>query len=390
MQNLKNVLLIHTDGNTFNNPTLKCVVDLLLEKKVEVTIRYPQTIAPMPKVAGLKLLPFGILYRKIKNVIFNIICWEWLSRFSVWLEHITTYKNYDLIIGVDRRGLIEAYHLHHITHAPFVFFSFEIMFSCETSLRYKTAEILASKYVNHWFVQDELRAKHLEIENELNPATKTLIPLASSGKPEHPTRRLRDYLGIPPEKKVAITMGSISNWSMTPEIISTIDSWPDDWVLIIHDRYGRTELELKKLDCNLSNRLNSKVYISNQASDLVDEMSEVLAGVNVGLAFYKPVFTSPYTGNNLKYLGISSGKISTFLRHGVPIILNEIGTYSDFAKKHGFGMVIHDLKNIGTNLNQLVHPEKSQQAQKFYLEYLNFEIYQDIIWNKLQDAASAN
>lgn len=390
MQNLKNVLLIHTDGNTFNNPTLKCVVDLLLEKKVEVTIRYPKTIAPMPKNAGLKLLPFSILYRKIKNVIFNIICWEWLSRFSVWLEHITIYKNYDLIIGVDRRGLIEAYHLHHITHVPFVFFSFEIMFSCETSLRYKIAEILASKYVKHWFVQDELRAKHLEIENGLNPATKTLIPLASSGRPGHPSRRLRDYLGIPPEKKVAITMGSISNWSMTPEIISTIDSWPDDWVLIIHDRYGRTELELEKLGCNLSNTLNKKIFISHQASDLVDEMSDVLAGVYVGLAFYKPIFTSPYTGNNLKFLGISSGKISTFLRHGVPIILNEIGTYSDLAKTHDFGLVIHDLESIGTHLNQLAYPEKRQQAQEFYLKYLNFELYRDIIWNKLQNAANTN
>jgi len=388
MQTLKNVLLIHTDGNTFNNPTLKCVVDLLLEKKVSITIRYPKTIAPMPESTGLTLLPFSILYRKIKNFVFNLVCWNWLSRILVWFEYIFIYKNYDLIISVDRRGLIEAYHLHKITNTPFVFFSFEIMFSCETSPHYKAAEILASKYVKHWFVQDDLRAKHLEIENRLNPATKTLIPLASSGQPSLATQRLRDKLGIPLEKKVAITIGSISNWSMTPDIISTIESWPNDWVLILHHRYGRTEVELENLGCELSNILNKKIYISNLASDLVDDMSDVLAGVSVGLAFYKPIYTSPYTGNNLKYLGISSGKISTYLRHGVPIILNEIGAYSDLAKTYGFGIVINDLKNISENLDNLNHPMKSQQAKNFYLEHLNFEIYLDTIWNDLQKAAN--
>lgn len=387
MPNLKKILLIHTDGNTFNNPTLKCLVDLLLENKVEVTIRYPKTIAPMPNMAGLRLLPFCALYRKIKNIVFNIICWEWLSRFSVWLENMTIYKNYDLIIGVDRRGLIEAYHLHHLTDTPFVFFSFEIMFSAETSLRYKAAEIAASRHVKHWFVQDELRALHLEMENQLDPNTKTLIPLASSGQPMPPTHRLRDYLGIPHHKNVAITIGSISSWSMTPEIISTIDSWPDDWVLIIHDRYGRTEIELEKLGCNISNWINKKIYISNQSTDLVDDMSDVLAGVCVGLAFYKPVFTSPYTGNNLKYLGVSSGKISTFLRHGIPIILNEIGIYSDLAKKYEFGIVIDDFKKIETALNELANLQKGQQALNFYLEHLNFEIYKTTVWNAINNAA---
>lgn len=387
MQKLKNVLLIHTDGNTFNNPTLKCVVDLLLEKGVKVTIRYPHSIAPMPEIIGLTLLPFNIWYRKIKNVIFNIICWEWLSRFSVWLEHICLYKDYDLIIGVDRRGLIEAYHLHKISNTPFVFFSFEIMFSSETSSRYKAAEIFASRYVKHWFVQDELRAKHLEIENGLDSTTKTLIPLASSGHPSPETRRLRDYLGIPVEKKVAIAIGSISNWSMTPDIIATVHSWPEEWVLIIHDRYGRTELELEKIGCDPSS-LNDRVYISRLSPTSVDDMSDILAGVSVGLAFYKPVFTSPYTGNNMKYIGISSGKISTFLRHEIPIILNEIGMYSDFARKYGFGIVVDDVKKIGSSLDLLTHPTMRQNAKSFYLEYLNFEIYQDMVWEGFQQAVN--
>ena len=70
--------------------------------------------------------------------------------------------------------------------------------------------------------------------------------------------------------------------------------------------------------------------------------------------------------------------------------MNRTKPYSDLAKTHEFGLVINDLENIGTNLNRLVHPEKSQRAQKFYLEYLNFELYRDIIWSELQNTANTN
>ena len=45
---LKRVLIIHTDGNSFNNPSLKCIIDLLLEKGCEIDLRYPKSDAPMP------------------------------------------------------------------------------------------------------------------------------------------------------------------------------------------------------------------------------------------------------------------------------------------------------------------------------------------------------
>jgi hypothetical protein len=51
---LKNVLIIHTDGNSFNNPSLKCIMDLLLEQGCKIDLRYPKSFAPMPdtKVSG--------------------------------------------------------------------------------------------------------------------------------------------------------------------------------------------------------------------------------------------------------------------------------------------------------------------------------------------------
>lgn len=387
---MKQVLLIHPEGNTFNNPTLQSVVDLLLDKKVDLTIRYQLGLSPMPELTGVSLLPIGRIQQRIKDAIFNRLCWEWLAYLYVWLEQKFVYQKYNLIIGVDRQGLIEAGMLHQQVKTAFVFFSFEIMFASETSKRFKSIEKKMAQLVGHWFVQDEVRAFHLQKENNLNPAIQTLLPLASSGAAEKHSERLRDLLGVPINRKVAIAIGSISDWSMIREIVSSVYQWPEDWVLIIHDRYGQTEAELTKLGCNLNEVQKGRVFLSNHASMQVDNMSNVLAGVSAGLALYKPNYKGPYTGDNLKYLGLASGKISTYLRYGVPPVINNIGQYSYLANTHQFGLVAEDADGIGALLESLIDPAWSVRALSYYKEYLDFNNYRGIVWGKLCEVEMMN
>jgi hypothetical protein len=386
MSSLKRVLLIHTDGNTFNNPTLKCVVDLLLDHGVAVTIRYPASPAPMPQLPGITCLPFGRLYRAIKSLIFNRLCSKQLSWLSVWFERIFLYEKYDLVIGVDRQGLIESGLLFKMTGTPFVFFSFEIMFESETSAAFKSLERSAAQFVRQWFVQDELRARHLQRENSLDPATRSILPLASSGPGMADSVRLRDRLGVPLERKVAITMGSLSAWSMTREIISSVTAWPDDWVLVVHERYGQTTKTLEALGLDPGLIPEGKVYLSSHATTMVDGMGGILAGVSAGLAFYRPDYSGIYTGKNLEYLGLASGKISTFMRYGVPTVMNEVGLYSVLAREHGFGLVAKDAANIGTLLPLLADSSWGESARRFYDVHLDFANYRDSVWEKLLEA----
>lgn len=37
---MKRVLIIHPEGNSFNNPTMKAIIDLLLDNNFEITIRH--------------------------------------------------------------------------------------------------------------------------------------------------------------------------------------------------------------------------------------------------------------------------------------------------------------------------------------------------------------
>jgi hypothetical protein len=387
---MNRVLLIHPEGNSFNNPTLKCVIDLLLDEQVNVDVRYFKTFAPMPIQRGILLLPFGRIYRSIKNTIFNNSKFSFFAWVSIWLEWLFIYRKYELIIGVDREGLIEAAMLSRISSTPFVLFSFEIMFECETSHAYKTLERSAGKYVKYWFVQDTLRADHLQLENKLDPVKRVLIPLASTGKGMGSANRLRDRLGIPSNRYVVLAIGSLTAWSMAREILISVSSWPDDWVLIIHERYGRTAEALALIGVSVADLPKNKLYFSDQASVNVDCMDEIMAGVSVGLAFYSPNSNNPYTGNNLKYLGLASGKISTFLRYGIPVIMNDIGMYSTLAKENKFGVVVESPNCIGAMLPFLVEPAMRSAAYEFYKNNLDFLNYKECILAKFNKAASGD
>ena len=396
MKNIQKVLLIHPEGNVYNNPTLKCIIDLLLSRGVEITIRYSRVLSRVPflHVKGIiKPIGYGYFFHKIKNLIFYHLSSPYLAWLSVWIETRFIYETYDLVIGIDRLGLIEAAYLYQITGTPFIFFSFEIFFESETSSSFKSLERRAAKYVKWWFVQDELRAHHLQQENYLDPATCKLIPLASTGLGELSTNRLRDQLGIPTDKHVAILIGSVTSWSMAAEIVASTIDWPDDWVLILHDRYGKAKSSLEKLGVDLTTIPMNKVYLSHQSKLMVDDMGEILSGVSVGLAFYR-VFDSPTSrysvahGKNMRYLGLSSGKISTLLRYGVPVIINEIGLYADLARKHGFGLVCQAPTDISKLLPLCHTTSLSTKASSFYESYLDFRNYQDLFLTCLTNAIS--
>jgi hypothetical protein len=175
---------------------------------------------------------------------------------------------------------------------------------------------------------------------------------------------------------------------MTAEIVDSARSWSDNWVLIVHERYGDTGYRLKKLGVDLSSVPTGKVYVSNQSRLMIDDMGEILSGVSVGIAFYKPISNSLYCGKNLEYLGLASGKISTFLRYGIPVIMNQIGIYASLAIEHGFGFVSQEPKGIGKLLPLCTNSSLSSNARHFYESRLDFSNYKDSFWQDLTSTIS--
>jgi hypothetical protein len=301
------------------------------------------------------------------------------------IECLLVRSRYDLIIGIDRQGLIEASYWQRFTKTPYVFWSFEIMFSSETSLKFKELEVEASKNVSLWFVQDKLRRDKLITENNLDPHKCRIVPLASAGGAEPPKARLRDNLNIPQNKMVAIMIGSLDDWTMAGDIIATVPYWPTDWCLIIHHRYGKTWEFIDQLNPRLKRLVNKQIYISDHSVDFVDKMGVVLSGCSLGLAFYRPSYCDPYTGKNLEFLGMASGKIATFWRYGIPILVNNIGSYTELTEEENAGLVLRGelglMPKLLANTNFL---KMTMNAKRVYEKYLDFDLYKEKVWLDLR------
>lgn len=367
----KRVLIIHPEGNTFNNPTLGALVNTLLENGVKLSIRCDKSKAHKPVKDGLTWIVSGRFFRRLKNLFLNRLCLLWPVKLLVHAHSLInkTGLDCDFIIGVDREGLVEAAILSAKLKKPFCFFSFEIMFQEETSKRFKDIERICSKSISLYVVQDETRAHHLSRQNGLEGKKCILWPLASSGAPESAEFRLRDRLGIPSDKKVAISIGSLTKWSMAEEICRSAAQWNEEWVLILHDRYGQIPRFLEHPD--LKHLIGKKIYLSKFSSESVDQMANILAGIDVGLAFYKPDYNSRYTGLNLQYIGRASGKIATYLRYGVPVAMNDIGEMAKDCHKFGFGLVLEDPTALPNEFEKLDKAALSEKAAKYFNAHLD-------------------
>ena len=365
---MKKAIIIHPEGNTFNNPTLKCVVDLLRENNIDIVLRYNKSLASMPKMDGVGLFPYNRFEQKIRSLLFGDKPKKLFINIYYFFDSLRYAFGYDLIIGVDQKGLIESSAISSFINIPCVFFSFEIMFEAEVGKKIKEIERFFARNVRCWFVQDKVRQSCLIEENNLLKSNSTILPLASSGIGRFNDKRLRDDIeGIAIDKKVAIMIGSIADWTMAKDIINTLDLWPDEWVLLVHHRYGNTLKELLRLNINTS-LLGNKLFISDYVSEMVDDLGYILNGVSVGFSLYKPNLKNIYTGLNLQNLGMSSGKISSLLRYGVPVIINEIGLYSELVIKYGLGAVVKNPSNISNELQNIkVNEDKYKKcAQDFF------------------------
>jgi len=216
--------------------------------------------------------------------------------------------------------------------------SYEIFFRDETSASFKAPEIEACRDLAFAVCQDALRTGKLCQENGIDPGRVVQIPVAGRGfrAPIPKPRVLHDRFKLPPDTKVALYVGSFEQWTHAPFLLESTHHWPEDWVLVIHERYGTTpdaELHYRTLGNE------SRLRISRAAFPSTAHMAEFIQSADLGVALYHPTYTSEYTGGNIAYIGLASGKISTYLQHGVPVATHPVGEFSDLILAYGAGEI---------------------------------------------------
>ena len=331
-------MILHQEGNLNNNPNLTGIIECLCERGYLVDYygfrrNIPQ-VAPCP---GVDMKLFAPLGRTVTNGFVNLDdAMVQNPELTIgFIRHVL--PDYDLVIGIDR-AIIEADLIARLKGIPYGLISYEIYFLSETNNDFKRVEVNACQGIDFAVCQDDLRSGHLIKENIISPDKMVNIPFA--GRRTYAPERcdyLHRELGIPADKKIALTIGSLSQWTMTDFLISSTYQWPEDWVLVVHNRYG--------LDNDVHTYFRryghlKNVYFSTRPAETPAEMKPIVQSADIGIALYKPLENNIWAGKNIQHLGMASGKVSTYLQYGVPVVINIPGELGDYINKFELGALV--------------------------------------------------
>lgn len=250
-------------------------------------------------------------------------------------------KKFDYCIGLEYNGLFFAQIAAQVAGCPFAFFSYELAkpYAYQNrelaSIRHYEAQII--READLLIIQDAVREreymKALQTTERPQDVLHFPVSLPRVSFPEKP-RYWHEKFGLPADKKIVLNLGSIHPFYLIDQVVSGVQTLPDDFVVIVHGmKYSPFFGQVKKLDRN-----NRVIY----STDYVDIATVPLlaASADIGLAFYTDEDANFCTS------GRSSYKIAFYMQAGVPMICSAHPTFAEVVNEYHNGVLLSDLNQL--------------------------------------------
>lgn len=381
----RHIAIFYPQTGFLTNPTLTCLAEELIACGVKLDV-YSPTHDSAGRVNGVRRkvfpIPLKIWYGSRSYTFFQ---WqEWVARLTRGEK--CNRENYDLVIGANSLGVIEAYKYSSKHGVPLVYLSFEIFFWDELKerahLKEKKLEVQASQDAALIVVQDPVRGNLFARENKLDPGKFIFMPVAPrSEKRTLLGNVIRNRSAIPDKNFIVLHTGSFRSWTYAQEILESSSRWPDDITLYIHTPGGMSGIrsQLPTTDGGAQIIFDHRLLSPAEHADLIQS-------ADCGLVMYKHG-GSRYENKNLEYIGLSSGKFSNYAGLGLPIVAVKQSAYKELALNYKFGEVVDDLDEIPAAAKRLVSRKAFHQAEarRLFAEKLDFNVH----WPALRDALAA-
>lgn len=327
-------------------------------------------------VCGMYQAP-KVFYQTAKGLIIHAIRLKDSIRNSLRVWKLHRQCPYHCFIGIDANGLLMAHAISRLVRVPVVYYSLEILLSKDLitpkDRQLKKKELLLSRNVAFVVIPGQERAELLAKENKIPIRKFVLVPNSPLGfARRQPSSYWHKRFGLPSEYRIILHTGGTGRWTGIREIVSSVKSWPENWILVVHTRYD-TEMR-KSINELRQQAIPERVFFS--LSPIKRQEYQVLVdGADIGIAFYIPGSDHPYNNTNIKVLGLSSGKIAHYLHAGLPVIINRTPSISKLISNEGCGVSVEETTDIGKAIAQIErdYEEYSKRACSFFEKHLKFE-----------------
>jgi glycosyltransferase involved in cell wall biosynthesis len=242
---------------------------------------------------------------------------------------------YLCLIGAEIHGLIAATAVASLRRLPAVYWSLELWPWRESprvaGRARKLVEHLCHRRAAFTVIQDEERAGFMAADGPLPLAPEfVFVPATARGVPA-PGRNdaLRERLGIPRDSKVLLYAGSWQPWACLEELAESAQSWPPDWVLLLHGFGPSDYVDALRARCRVPGRVRFSYEVLPY-----HELDDLVRAGDIGLALYRG------PGPNWSLMGAASGKLSHYLKCGLPAITSDTPSLRRLVEGSGSGACV--------------------------------------------------
>jgi len=368
---MKVALILNENRPLSTYPSVFNTAHILSKKGWKVSLFVPENMNVDYELKNVKIIKFAITKQAIIGLLPTLFKYT---------------RGYNLLISFHQYALIGAGLINLFYRIPFVYFCLEILafdqiMSFKSKIR-KRLEIFFNKRAVLTIVQDVVRKNMIFNLHKLNNETIFCVPNSYMGIVNQNGDYLRKKWGIPEDRIIVLYAGGIEQWAIDEKIIAAVKDWDDKFVFVLHGWSRDGYIEKLRPIINEINMEKTKIYLSEDTLS-IHEYEQMVSSADIGLCWYRKNLPE-----NVKKIGFSSGKFSSFLRSGLPVI---VPTYlegiSNFIEKYQFGIEVPDEFEIKKALTTISsdYQKFRNNAFQFYKERIDFEINFEKVFNKLND-----
>lgn len=345
---MKDIFVFTYNIDTFTNPTLLAFFEEALNRGHSVSVFMPKQVMGVPdNLKELKLFTLHInsgLFPKCRVEILNVLKSTWCV-----VKNWRATKN-RIVIAVDPNGLcIASRFLKILNSCAFGYFSFEIIFRDETKEKHfidlKQNEVNSSKRIDFCIIQDEKREELLKQENQISDRCRFFqVPVAPQIK-----HQFSPMLKANHGRYRIVSSGSMAVWSGVDAVLGCMNSqWNQDFCVEFHSRFKLLKDHTYRQKIEKMSRDGLPVSLHDEPFLEENEYHTYLNMFDIGLALYFPykIKDDIYTGKNIDFIGLSSGKFSTYMMLGIPTITMFNPVYQSLNNEFRFGYVMQSINEL--------------------------------------------
>jgi glycosyltransferase involved in cell wall biosynthesis len=304
--------------------------------KVDVfTVRnklYPKVNIDSPNV-HITYMPFSYKAQRESRILITLV-------FLLWIFVSGSRFNYPLVFAAGIRGLFSAYVYSLFRPVQIINYQTELYVdnnpSSVFSRLFKKLERSAAKRSSFTIEHDENRREILCQDLGIDISQVVVVPNSPCGPAKcSSSTYLHNLLDVSIRRKILLAPGTIGEAFASTKVVRLTQSLPDEWRCVLHSVHPRSaeETYIKRLmELNHHDRV-----VFSLSPVAYSQVNEVISSATIGLVLY-----SGQSGLNMSSVGLSSGKLSHFLKLGIPVIVSDLPGLSDFVRLHKVGEVLEN------------------------------------------------